>query len=354
MTQEPYAPIYQLTRGTIVESLHYGSIAVVNSNNQLVAWYGDPTTTTFLRSTAKPFQAMPFIEAGGHKEFGLTQEEIAIICASHSGTDEHKRVVESIQAKAGITEDDLLCGVHAPMHRATADALASRGEQPTPNRHNCSGKHTGMVAFARLRGLPYRIEDLAYINPAHPIQTEIISTFAQMCSITPSEVFVGIDGCSAPNFAVPLRSAALAFARLCQPAGLPESRQQACQTIRQAMMTYPFMVAGPGGFDTVLMEVAKGKLVCKGGAEGYQGIGVMPDILGPGSPGLGITYKISDGDYRNQARSAVALEVLRQLNVLSADELSQLGSFGPTFSLTNWRKLEVGVGSPAFQLTFAS
>jgi L-asparaginase II len=171
-----------------------------------------------------------------------------------------------------------------------------------------------------------------------------------MCGEQPRSVHVGIDGCSAPNFAVPLHSAALAFARLCDPSRLPEKRQAACRTIAQAMMAYPFMVGGPGSFDTELMLTAQGKIVCKGGAEGYQGIGVMAGAAGPDSPAMGIAYKISDGDYRNQARSSVALEILRQLNVLDEGELKRLEGFGPRTALTNFRKLVVGQGSTCFEL----
>jgi L-asparaginase II len=161
-----------------------------------------------------------------------------------------------------------------------------------------------------------------------------------------------VDGCSAPNFAVPLRNAALGFARLSAPEGLPEKRQKACRTITSAMISHPLMVAGPGGFDTALMEAAGGKIVCKGGAEGYQGIGVMPGAIEPGSLALGITYKISDGDSRGLARSAIALEVLRQLHVLTDKELETLSEFGPMTPLYNGRKIHIGDGFPSFQLEF--
>lgn len=236
------------------------------------------------------------------------------------------------------------------MHRPTAEALAKRGEQPTPNRHNCSGKHTGMLAYARMRQLPYSLETQAYIDPQHPIQQEILQAFAEMCGLLPANVHVGIDGCSAPNFAVPLKNAAYAYARLCDPSGLPEPRAQACHTITQAMMAYPLMVGGPGTFDTELMEVMQGKVVSKGGAEGYQGMGIMPGVLGSDSPGIGIAFKISDGDYRNQARSAVALEILRQLGAISQEKLIKLADFGPHLTITNFRKLQVGQGRPAFRL----
>ena len=335
-----------------MESIHYGSIAVVTSNDNLVAWYGNPQTITFLRSTAKPFQILPLIENGGREKFGLTPKEIALICASHSGTDEHKAVVESIQAKTGVLESDLLCGIHQPLHRVTADEMALRGEKPTPNRHNCSGKHTGMVAYARLGGHSYQPGENAYINFSHPIQVEILSVFAQMSGLKSSDVHVGVDGCSAPNFAVPLRNTALGYARLCDPTGLTERRRAACQTITQAMMANPFMVGGPGSFDTALMEVTQGRIISKGGAEGFQGMGVMPGAISPASPAMGIAFKISDGDYRNQARSAIALEILRQLNLLSESELSLLKGFGPSFTLTNFRKIEIGQGLTSFRLKY--
>lgn len=351
MVEKKYSPIFYLTRADIVESIHYGSISIVNSQNELVGWYGNPNEITYLRSTAKPFQLMPFLLSGGPEAYGLTLEEIALLCASHSGTDVHKAVAESIQAKCKINESDLLCGTHTPFDRTTAQELLKRGEAPTPNRHNCSGKHTGMIAYARLRGFPYHEYDHPYIDPDHPIQTSILENFAEFCGLLPGNVHIGIDGCSAPNFAVPLRSAAFGYARLCDPKDFPEEKQKVCETITSAMMAYPFMVGGPESFDTALMEAFPGKIVSKYGAEGYQGIGIMPDAIEPGSPALGITIKISDGDYRNKARSAVAIEILRQLKFLTGQEIKKLSKFGPKFHLTNFRKILVGEGYPKFKLS---
>ena len=224
--------------------------------------------------------------------------------------------------------------------------MEARGEAPTPNRHNCSGKHSGMLASAQFHGWP--LED--YVNPDHPLQKSILAVFADMCNLLPDQVGVGIDGCSAPNFAVPLYNAALAYARLCDPIELPTARATACQTITHAMTTHPFMIAGPGEFDTRLMEVTGGRLVSKGGAEGYQGIGLLPGAFGANSPGIGITLKISDGGERPKVRSAVVMEVLRQLNVLSDREWETLHDFGPTLPVHNYRKILVGEGRPCFEL----
>jgi len=355
MSENAYQPLFGLTRGETLESLHFGAIAVVNASGDLFAWYGDPDAVTFLRSSAKPFQALPFIERGGQATYNLTPREVALICASHSGTDQHVAVVEAIQVKTGVAEADLLCGVHYPYDEPTAQALRERNEKPTPNRHNCSGKHTGMLAFTHMLELDdaFDAENLTYIDPRHAVQRLILKTFAEMCRMPVPEVNLGTDGCSAPNFAVPLRCTAMAYARLSDPVAgqvQPEERAAACRTITSAMMFNPDMVAGPGRFDTRLMEVGQGKIVAKGGAEGYQAIGLLPGAMGADSPALGIALKISDGDLKSRARSAVTLEVLRQLGALSSKQLALLAEFGPRRPIYNWRKIEVGESRPNFQL----
>jgi L-asparaginase II len=349
-----FEPVVEVTRGGVVESVHHGAVAVADAVGRLVAWAGDPETVTFLRSSAKPFQALPLIEIGAADAFGITPRELAVICASHSGTDEHVRVVGGLQARIGITESDLLCGVHMPYDPETARRMRAEGLQPTPNQHNCSGKHTGMLAHARMRGLP--ISD--YINPEHPIQKTILETVAEMCQLAVEQVEVAIDGCSAPNFALPLYNAALGYARLCDPRGLTVERSTACRRITQSMMANPWMVGGPGRFDTRLMEVCSGRVVAKGGAEGYMAMGLTAGALGGDSAGVGIALKISDGDAENRTRPdpnsrvrpAVSLEILRQMNYLTDKELEALAEFGPLRPVANWRKIEVGQGRPAFTL----
>jgi len=346
MSESPYLPIYHLTRGEQVESVHFGAIAVVDIDGKLVASFGDPYGSTFLRSTAKPFQALPFIEMGGADYFNLTPKEIALLCSSHSGTDEHVSVVEGIQEKVGISEANLMCGTHPPIHRETAEAMRQRGEAPTSNRDNCSGKHTGMLAHARMRSTP--LEN--YLDFEHPVQLSILLTFAEMCEMSPENVGLGIDGCSAPNFSVPFYNAAWGWARLADPQGLPSERAAACRRITDAIMSHPQMVAGPERFDTLIMQVGKKRIVVKGGAEGYQGMALMPGAMGENSPALGIALKVSDGDGRGRARPAVCIEVLRQLGALSGDDLKALENFGPTGDVINRRVIVVGEKRPAFTL----
>jgi L-asparaginase II len=206
--------------------------------------------------------------------------------------------------------------------------------------------------------------ELPYIDIGHPIQQEILKTFADMCALQVKQVALGIDGCSAPNFAVPLYHAALGFARLCEPTGIAPARSQACRSIVTAMTSNPGMVGGPDSFDTHLMEASGGRILCKAGAEGFQALGLLPGALGPGSPALGIAIKISDGDLgahsraqgdpHGHARPAVALEVLRQLGALSESEMRALAVYGPTFVIRNWRKIEVGEARPCFRLSLAT
>jgi L-asparaginase II len=348
MSISAYQPVFSLSRGGHEESLHHGAIVVVTATGELLAAHADPQISSFLRSSAKPFQALPLVLAGGMQHYGFTESELALICASHSGTDEHVAVAASIQFKAGISEEELLCGIHPPIHKATADRLKSSGIPVSINRHNCSGKHSGMLAYAKLRGWPQE----NYIDPQHPMQQEIFSLFAEIAGMPVDKLSIGVDGCSAPNWSAPLYNTALAYARLMDSEGLPNVQRLACAQVRDAMISNPDMVGGPGRFDTLLMKAGDGQILSKGGAEGYQGIGLGAGALGKGSPALGIALKIADGDARGWICHAVMLEVLRQLGALSVEQLNSLADLGPTRKITNWRGLEVGHGEPIFDLGY--
>ncbi len=348
-------PLLELSRGRLVESTHYGQIAVVDSGGRLLASYGDPRAVAFLRSSAKPFQALPFVEHGGVEHYGFSPAELALACASHEGSVLHLSTVRSMQAKAGLEEGLLQCGSHLPSDPENFRRFVSNGQKPTPNYNNCSGKHTAMLAHAKMRGFPLE----SYLSLDHPIQKEILAAFAAMCGIEPGAVELGVDGCSAPNFAVPLMNAALGMARLLDPQRLPEERLSACRKITSAMTSHPEMVSGPGEFDCELMLACDGLVVTKRGAEGFQIIGVAPGVVSPQAPGLGIAFKVTDGDasrlsmdLRSSARvrPAVVLEILRQLGVLSASQLERLAAFGPAKQLTNHRGLVTGASRPVFTL----
>jgi L-asparaginase II len=226
---------------------------------------------------------------------------------------------------------------------------------PTANYNNCSGKHTAMLAHARMRGLP--LEN--YLDLNHPVQQDILATFAEMCLLPSSDVELGTDGCSAPNFAVPLFNAALGMARFCDPRELSAARAEACRKITTSMMAHPEMVSGYGEFDEQLMKVGQGKIMTKRGAEGFQIVGIMPGVLSPDSPGVGIALKVSDGDasrmaddltMSNRVRPAVTVEILRQLGAIFSQQEQALAEFGPVKEIKNHRGIVTGQSRPVFEL----
>jgi len=344
--QNGYEPVVRAIRGDVEESVHFGAIAVVNASGQLLASWGNPETVTFMRSSAKPFQALPLVESGALEAFGLTGEDLALFCASHAGTDAHVRGVEHIQSMVGLQESDLQCGTHAPLDRATAFRLQAEGRLATPNRHNCSGKHTGMLTQAKQLGAPLD----TYLSLDNPVQQRILSALAALAATDPADIQLGTDGCSAPNFALPLRAAATAYARLADPQGLPQDRARACDRIFHAMTGYPVMVSGEGRLDTVLMSSLPGVL-SKGGAEGYQGLAIGAQAR-RGGEALGVAAKISDGDLGFRAQAVMVLSLLKQLGVHGAERLADLPPFGPS-EITNHAGLTVGRVEPCFTLDLA-
>lgn len=346
-------PILEHTRGGLVEAVHCGSIAVVDSTGTLLYSHGDPHTVAFLRSSAKPFQALPFVEAGGVEFYAYSPAELALACASHETAQIHLDTVQEMQKKIGIQECDLQCGPHLPSDPAKFREVITLGIQPTANFNNCSGKHTTMLGFAKMLGTPLA----TYLEFDHPAQREILKTFSEMCMLEQDQVVLGVDGCSAPNFAVPLYHAALGMARLSDPKALTSRRAAACKKIFSAMTTHPAMVSNHGEFDCELMKAGEGRILTKRGAEGFQIIGLLPGILS--ESGIGIAFKVTDGDKSSmnnslqtsaRVRPAVVLEILRQLKVLNETQLQTLAGFGPIKTLKNYAGLITGTSQPVFRI----
>ncbi len=296
----PHVPLAVVERGGRVESLHAGSLAVVDASGRLVASAGAPDFLAFTRSALKPLQAFPFVAAGGPAHFGLSGEQVAILCASHGGEARHQAAVADLLAKAGCAPGDLGCGSHAPY---VYDALGEAPPPPpySPLGHNCSGKHAGMLAFCRMRGWP----TAGYLDPSHPVQREIREAVARLAEVNAADLVPAIDGCSAPNYALPLASLAGAFARIAAGGEGPEGAAR--RAIADAMASHPEYVSGTGGSDLALMRAGGGAWIAKAGAEGVQAIGLRRE-------GLGIAIKVADGSSR--ARVPVAVAVLDALGVL--------------------------------------
>jgi L-asparaginase II len=347
------APLLELIRGGIIESTHFGSIAVVDSQGSLLHSIGDPNTVAFLRSSAKPFQVLPFVEHGGVEHFGFTPRELALSCASHETAQIHLDAVAALQKKVGVHESDLQCGPHLPGDADMLKLVIKQDIKPTANFNNCSGKHTAMLAHAKMRGLPLD----SYLELDHPIQRDILAGLSDLSGLPADKIPLGVDGCSAPNFALPLYNAALALARLCDPRELSETRAAACKKITAAMTAHSEMVSGFGEFDCELMKIGGGKIVTKRGAEGFQILGILPGVIG--EHGVGIAFKVADGDpgrmndaleSRPRVRPAVSLEILRQLGALDEGQLKALAKFGPKKVLKNYAGIVTGESRPAFVL----
>lgn len=312
-----FARLAVVTRNDLDESWHLGAVAVASADGRLVARAGDPGLETFLRSAAKPWQAMPLLRAGGRSRFTLDDADLAIVCASHSGTDEHAARAAALLERGGFTVADLRCGAHEPLDAATAEALRRRGESPTALHNNCSGKHAGMLLACRAQGFA----SADYIAPAHPLQRQALGFTARFCGVEEGTVGVGVDGCSAPTFRTSLFAAARGYAALADPAAArlePEECELAREIVR-AMTTVPEMVAGPGRFTTRLMRATGGRVLGKEGAEGLYAVAVLGPVT------FGVTLKIADGAER--CRNGVVIDVLRQLGALSAAEVQELAEF---------------------------
>ncbi len=332
-------PMVEVWRGGRVESQHQGALAVVDAAGRLIAQVGDAQLVSYLRSSAKPFQLLPLVESGGAERLGFTDTELAVMAGSHSGEPQHVATVQSILSKIGLNAGALQCGIHAPLSASAARALRQAGQEPTVLHNNCSGKHAGMLAQAVDRGLNTH----NYLDPDHPIQLAIKQRLAELGGIAVDDIGVGIDGCSAPCFAMPLRASALAFARLAE-AGSGRQEVNSLGRVARAMMAHPEMVAGEGRLDTDLMRVVPGRAVSKGGAEGYHGAG----FLRPDGSAWGLAIKIADGDGKRGGQP-VLIEALRQLGMLDDAALTALRDYH-TWKITNHRGLEVGEVKANFRI----
>lgn len=326
----------EVTRGAVVESRHRVHVAVVDAEGRLRAYAGEPDQVTFFRSAAKPLQAVPLVEDGAFDRYGLTLQELALACGSHSGSAEHTRVAERILEKAAVTADALACGAHPPFDDAARRHLEEEGLAPGKLHNNCSGKHAGMMMLARAHGW----EPEGYHRPEHPVQQRVLAEVARWTRMPEEAIALGTDGCGVVCFALPLRQMALAFASF---AAAVRAGERSPSVVFQAMTGYPEMVAGEGRVCTELMRRGGGRLFAKVGAEGVYCVGV------PGAE-LGIAVKVEDGAAR--AVAPAILGVLGELDLISEDDLGALHSLAYP-ELLNTRGEPVGQIRPAIALQVA-
>ena len=319
--------LVEVTRGGMVESQHNGSYVVVDGNGRIVASAGDIEMPVFPRSAIKALQCLPVFESGAADHYGFSDEEIALICSSHNGEPRHVAAARSMLAKTGLSEEAYECGAHWPLESEALHAMIHANEKPGQVHNNCSGKHAGMLAVAQRLGADHR----GYVERGHDVQRAIAEVLSAMCDVEADTLPCGIDGCSVPTWAIPLKNLALGFARLGSGEGLSPARQAAAARIIAAVRANPFMVAGTGRFCTRLMTKVPRAFV-KTGAEGVF-CGAVPHA------GLGIALKCDDGAGR--ASEAAFAAVLAALDVWTPEEKTALSSFAHA-TLKNWRKIEVG------------
>lgn len=333
----------EIVRANTVESVHYAAAAVVDHNGNLVASLGDPDFITFSRSSLKPFQALPSVMRGFPERFGLTERHLAVACASHSGETRHTQAAQEILDAINASVSDLQCGTHVPIYMSTGDGAIPAKSEFSAIHNNCSGKHSTMLALSQILEAPLS----EYLKYDGAVQSVIREVICDLLGLSPDEVTWGIDGCSAPNYSIPISRLATGFARLAWAVSQPPDRltdvHRAGAKIARAMMSHPEMISGVGRFDLELVEAAGKTIFAKTGAEGLECIGIP-------AKGLGVTVKIADGAPR--AIGPVVVAILTELGVLDTVAQKRLESTAHP-RMKNVRGTEIGTARCVSRLQFA-
>lgn len=329
--------LVEVIRGQVVESRHFGDIAITDANGELQMSLGDAQRLTYARSAAKPLQALPLITSGAAEYFQMTEEEIAVTCASHHGEEMHLEIISRFLKRIDISERALQCGMHPPYDHPSYERLLKNGQDPSVLHNNCSGKHAGMLALAK-----FMHADLdTYLEINHPVQQAILDAVSFVSETPREKIPLGIDGCGVPVFALPIAKIATVFARfVAPPATFPKPVQCAMRIISEAMMKYPQLVSGSDSICTVLTKQSKGNLLVKIGAEGVYCVGIA-------DKGWGMCVKVDDGNAR--AVYPAVVEALSQIDVTFEQTLHQLENFRKP-ELKNHAGTVVGEMVPRFNL----
>ena len=322
--------LVEVTRGTLVESFHRGSVTIADAAGEIIFALGDISTPIYPRSSLKPVQALPLVESGAADAFGLNAEHIALACASHSGEPMHTTRVAAWLKRIGLGEQDLACGPHPVRYEPVWREMVRRGEAPTRIHNNCSGKHTGFLTLAQHWG----VATAGYERHDHPVQQAVAKALGELSGLS-DELPWGVDGCAAPNFALPLSHFARALAQFADPRALATPRASAVKRIVESMIAYPELVAGTERTCTILMRSAEGRAAVKTGAEGVFAA-IIPER------GWGVGLKVDDGAGR--AAETVMASLLESLGLLGKDDAARQILFAP---ILNTRDAIVGERRPS-------
>ncbi|PBB87488.1 MULTISPECIES: asparaginase [unclassified Mesorhizobium] len=297
--------LVEVLRGAVVESAHRGAVSVFDADGKPVWEIGDTARPVFPRSAVKAIQALPLVESGAADAYGFGDRELALACASHSGEPEHALLAAAMLAKAGLDKTALECGAHWPFDHNATVALARSGGAPSALHNNCSGKHAGFLGTCVHSGIAHA----GYVKAGHALQELVRDAMQSVTGAAHDVDRCGIDGCSIPTYAVPLKAFALGFARMATGRGFALERAKAAKRLLSACMTEPFLIAGTGKADLALMQAAPGRIFVKTGAEGVY-CAALPEL------GLGIALKCDDG----AGRGAEVMIAAVLANLLRSDE----------------------------------
>jgi len=328
-------PLIELSRGGVPECLHFGAIAVVDRHGKLLAQAGDPHWLSFTRSTLKAMQALPFLQSGGAAQFGFDTQQLAMLCASHNGEDMHVAQAQAMLDKAGLGTRSLRCGCHLPGVFAALETCPPPGFVYDERHNNCSGKHAGFLAYCVQHGLALD----RYEDPLHPLQVAVRQAVARATGMDENALKIGVDGCSAPNYAMPLANLAWGYARLASGQRDGEFGESFA-LLADAMTRHPDLVSGTGRNDLAFMRAGRGDWVTKIGADGVQAVA---------SKSRGEAFAIKIIDANKPALHATTVEVLAQLGWLDDAQREQLHPWRAR-DIVNARGLRVGERKPLFQL----
>lgn len=322
-------------RGGLLECAHYGHICIIDEQTRIAGRAGNPHATVFTRSSAKPIQALPGIRAGIIGAYGLTDEEIAIMTASHRAEEVHVGTLESLLSKTGLAEERLVCAPSLPLDETAKERLLRQGGAYRRIYHNCSGKHLGVLAYCKMMGYPLD----SYNHPDHPVQREILATLAGLAGIPEAQISLGTDGCGFPVFALPLSALATAYLKLACPDLIGDTATaEAAKVITEAMNRHPLLVAGTGRIDSILLSDPN--IVAKGGFKGVYAFALRRERVG-------VTFKIQDGS--EEEWGMIALSVLEQLGYENEETLRKLREAFPS-SILNDEGWQVGQAETVFRL----
>ncbi len=325
--------VVEITRGNIGENFHRAHICILNKDRKIIKKIGDTNFLTFLRSCAKPIQVIPVLTSGAKEKFNLTEKEITIMAGSLNGQDFQVEILKGILNKIGIDESYLQCGIHPPSHKPTRKTL----KEYTVLHNNCAGKHIAMLTLCKFFNYP--IED--YYKLEHPVQQLILEEISYFTEIDKKNIKIGIDGCGVPVFAVPLYNFALSYLKLAYPEIISdEKRKEAVKYLMINSTKYPELIAGDERICTELMRITGNKLFAKVGADGTYGISIFKEKIS-------IAIKIESGNMK--VLNIVVLEVLKQLGIISENDLSKLSKFYK-IPVLNHRKEIIGEYKPVFKL----